>query len=356
MSNAHSQRFERLVAAIHQALDPDATVTWNEKIEGRQFDVTIRFKKGLHRYLTVIECKEYANPVPVEKVEAFVTKAGDARANLVVIASSSGFQSGAVRAAERHNVTLLRLTDSPNVTPLFGSTWDGSEVALHIKRIELHYADGDRSVLPETLGAMTYYTSKISVEIDGVRTPLREIAEKESLAVPGEAPLNCYQVVRVEFPPLTSLRAPNDGEYTSKEIRALEIHAGNVLARKLVGSLAYDLELLQPDVLVENILSGESQTISRQGLALGSADCFRPGKFYEHPQNGYFYYCEAIEGEDAKIYLVESFQHGDLIRAELTMNAKLSNHYWEVTDKRSIARLGRRLMQMMDMQRASARR
>jgi hypothetical protein len=35
-------------------------------------------KRGLYEYLIVVECKDYATPVPVEKVEAFVTKAAGA--------------------------------------------------------------------------------------------------------------------------------------------------------------------------------------------------------------------------------------------------------------------------------------
>lgn len=83
------QHFERLVAAIHQVASQGAEVRWNEKIAGRQFDVTIRFRQGLYDYLTVVECKDYEKAVPVEKVEAFVTKAADVQAHYAVMASTS---------------------------------------------------------------------------------------------------------------------------------------------------------------------------------------------------------------------------------------------------------------------------
>jgi len=38
--------FERVVAAIHLASSEGAEVMWNEKIEGREFDVSIKFKHG----------------------------------------------------------------------------------------------------------------------------------------------------------------------------------------------------------------------------------------------------------------------------------------------------------------------
>ena len=83
------KHFERLVTAIHQAADQGAEVRWNETINERQFDVTIRFKKGLYEYLTVVECKNYEKAIPVEKVEAFVTKAAHVRADRAVMASTS---------------------------------------------------------------------------------------------------------------------------------------------------------------------------------------------------------------------------------------------------------------------------
>ena len=79
---------------MHHAESTGAAVTWNDEINGRQFDVTVRFKFGLHNYLTVIECKDYSSKVSVEKVDAFVTKARDVNANKAVLISSQGFQSG----------------------------------------------------------------------------------------------------------------------------------------------------------------------------------------------------------------------------------------------------------------------
>ena len=83
------RKFERLVAAIHVARQNGATVIWNDKINGRQFDVTIRFDAGFYDYLTVIECKNYSTAVKAEKVEAFITKASRAKANKAIMASTS---------------------------------------------------------------------------------------------------------------------------------------------------------------------------------------------------------------------------------------------------------------------------
>jgi hypothetical protein len=87
-------------------------------------------------------------------------------------------------------------------------------------------------------------------------------------------------------------------------------------------------------------------TVSRHGLALGTAERFEPGVFYEQPQSEYFYYCEAINGELATLYLVESFQMGHLIQAELTVQMKFASHYAPVSDPEVIARLKRRFARM----------
>lgn len=52
------RRFERVVAAIHHLETEGAQVAWDDFINGRQFDVTIRFEHGLYKYLSVIECKD----------------------------------------------------------------------------------------------------------------------------------------------------------------------------------------------------------------------------------------------------------------------------------------------------------
>lgn len=62
--------FERIIAAIEIATNRGATVTWDEDIDGRQFDVAVRFTNGPHQYLTLIECKDPRNvSCPVNRRE-----------------------------------------------------------------------------------------------------------------------------------------------------------------------------------------------------------------------------------------------------------------------------------------------
>jgi hypothetical protein len=69
----------------------------------------------------------------------------------------------------------------------------------------------------------------------------------------------------------------------------------------------FDTYLLMPDVNVRDVATGKEQTFSQQGLALGINTTFEVGKFYENPQLASYYYCHRIDGNLAKIDLVESF-------------------------------------------------
>jgi len=56
-----------------------------------------------------------------------------------------------------------------------------------------------------------------------------------------------------------------------------------------------------------------------------------------------YYYCDRIEAGIATFFLVESFQLGLLIQAEITQKTKYAHFYVPVTDKAVLQRLKRRL-------------
>jgi Restriction endonuclease len=341
------KQFERLVAAIHAALDPDAKVTWNDTINGRQFDVTIRLKRGLYEYLTVIECKDYSTPVPVGEVDAFVTKSRDVQANYAVMASSAGYQAGALAVAKRHNVALLRLSDSPQPELILGAKWGKSIDALHVESVELRYADGETKKLPTSRSAQTYYVSKIAVRVGSIEKTLDSlISENLNTERLAEIQPNVYSERVIPLPPESNLLAPVDGEYPSRIVSSIVIRFTKMSAMTISGPVLFDPALLIPPVNIENLSSGQVQTVSRYGLALGTAVTFEPGCFYEQPQNDCFYYCDQIDGELATLYLVESFQVGGLVQAELTVKTEFASYYSPVTNKDVIERLKRRLARM----------
>lgn len=95
------EHLERVVAFIQAATTVGAEIQWNEKIEGRQFDVAVQFRLESLRYLAIFEVKNKTHKTPAEALDAFVTKARDQKANKMVLVSASGFQAGALTVARR---------------------------------------------------------------------------------------------------------------------------------------------------------------------------------------------------------------------------------------------------------------
>jgi Restriction endonuclease len=110
--------FEKFIAAIERVEASGAQVTWNERIGGRQFDVTIRKAVGQDTELTVIEARDHSKkPVGAPDVEAFVTKARDAGAHKAVMVAPTRFTGGALRVAEKNGVDLRTLKEFTEYLP-----------------------------------------------------------------------------------------------------------------------------------------------------------------------------------------------------------------------------------------------
>ncbi|THA07606.1 hypothetical protein D3M78_09280, partial [Rodentibacter pneumotropicus] len=80
----------------------------------RQFDVYWEFRIGGHLYKNVIECKDYASPISIEKIDAFVTKISDIPGLKGIFATKIGYQQGAKKKAEFHNIGLFTIREPQN--------------------------------------------------------------------------------------------------------------------------------------------------------------------------------------------------------------------------------------------------
>lgn len=102
----------------------------NKKIEDRngvlrQFDVYWEFNLGGYDYKTVIECKDYASTVTIDKIDAFIGKAQDIPGLRLIYATKTGYQSGAQKKAKQNKIDLLLIREgvdedwtAPDGTPL----------------------------------------------------------------------------------------------------------------------------------------------------------------------------------------------------------------------------------------------
>ncbi len=101
------KEYEIFVASLQQALlDAENIITQkNIKVEvdkkitdncgiDRQFDIYWEYELGGLTYKTVIECKDYASKVSVEKIDALIGKTRDIPDLKAVFATKKGYQSG----------------------------------------------------------------------------------------------------------------------------------------------------------------------------------------------------------------------------------------------------------------------
>jgi len=172
---------ERVIAGIHTITTTNADVTWNEVINGRQFDVVVRFKLGSLRYLVLVEVKNRTRKTGTSDMEAFVQKAKDQNANKAVFVTAAGFQDGAIKIAKRHGVDLFTvsfdhadcsLPESPELISMRNGhasrlRKDALQVTIgephiinNIERIALIYADGTVWDVPSEQSQMAYCCAK----------------------------------------------------------------------------------------------------------------------------------------------------------------------------------------------------
>lgn len=105
------RRYQEETAEFFRSLGCEADI--EAKVSGvragHKIDVWVRFRKFGLETRWVIECKHWNSSVTKEKVLVLRSIVEDVGADRGILISSSGYQSGAVRAAEKTNVTLTDL-------------------------------------------------------------------------------------------------------------------------------------------------------------------------------------------------------------------------------------------------------
>ena len=334
--------FERLVAAIHLIDESSSNIKWNDKINARQFDVTIRTRKGFYDYLTVVECKNYSKPVPVKEVDAFVTKSQDVGAHKVIMVSSMGFQSGAEDVAKRHAIDLFTLKAVTEIPPEFNTGEIG--YALNIYDIKLRFPDRKKKntlVLPEDRNMLPYLVKHTTFTKEGTVTSLKSIIENVRGKLSADAK-KAPQIFHIPFPSGTIVNTPVLGRKCTVSLLSFKYEL--IPSKLLKGDVALDpsfVDVVFEKYYYENIITNEQFAIPNKDVKIGFDTILEEGKFYEDLSLEFYYYCEHLEGDLATFFLVESYQHGDLIQVRFPQKVGHAKHYVEITDKKEIARLKR---------------
>lgn len=330
------KQFERLVAAIHHAEMQGGEVCWNEKINNRQFDVVIRFKYGMHDYLTVIECKKLKGKVSVDKIESFATKAKDINANKSIFVTSNGYQKGCIDVARRHGIILLTLNEKVDVTVKQLSC--ELTPAVNIYDVYLIIDNNLRYELDDfPSGRLQYLMRNIKIKSNNFKATL------DSVIMDWQSTKYCSFLKEenkssISFNPGTCIEIPYDGLHAifsmNFKYKMIDVAISDepFLDNHIIESLSTKYELIDESGNVKC-----ATNLSR--LSLGHQDDVQKGYFYFLPSISCHYYCYGIDEVYVYFTLVESYQHGQLVRARLKIYKKDSSRYIKVTDSKTIFRL-----------------
>lgn len=329
------KKFERLVAAINKVLASGAQVEWDARIQGRQFDVVMRFTVGAYKYLTVIECRDSINSVPVGEVEAFVTKSKDVGADKAVMVASKDFQSGALAVAERHNIQLFSLSYADEIPS--DLLFDEFHPALQIYSIAFQHRQTQKwMVLPEDKNLPPYLAQHLKVTFQGKVYTLDQIVASFQAQLMGRA-TSQPQLFTTDFPEETTAYFPHERENYPVSKTRFSYQISSFRKIKIPGLdpfLIYRRSYNYADAR-----TGEATIIPQQKVNLGFDTRLEQGKFYFSPNLEFSYYCAGIKDGIAQLALVESYQHAQLVQAEISQSVKHSHNYVEITDAEEINRL-----------------
>lgn len=351
---------ERIVAGIHTVTTAGADVSWNEVINGRQFDVVVRFKLGSLRYLVLIEVRNRTRKAAASDMDAFVLKARDQNANKAVFVSAAGFQDGAVTVAKRHGIDLftvrfdeagmhlpaqanflsLRKKGAPKDIPATVSIGEPTLIA-NIHNATLVYADGRRFDMPDEQSQMNYYMKKTTLH-DG-----RALYNVIQPVQPGQIKLGESRRHEICLDPPQRIEPPDDYFFPFGMLASLVYFVTGRKGRPITGNTLIEPNAFALPVIYTNVITGEMFRFTIDQLPLGVRRVSAGGFYFiSHPLM--YYYCADIEGHLVRWYLIESFQNGEILTATMTQNVKYSPLYIPVSDKKILSRLQRRLQDYLE--------
>lgn len=112
------KEFEALIAKIYKELSPEATITLNDKIKGRdtggerEIDVSIRSNVAGHDILIVVQAKDHKTPADINIVGEFKSVIQDIGASKGILICSSGFTKRALEYGKNAAIDLCTIHDA----------------------------------------------------------------------------------------------------------------------------------------------------------------------------------------------------------------------------------------------------
>jgi hypothetical protein len=338
--------FERLVAAIHISEGQGGIVKWNDKINNRQFDVTIRFKYSGYDYLTVIECKDTAAKVPVSEVEAFVTKSRDINSNKAIMVSPVGFQEGCVEVSNRYGIELLILNENQKLSPAILSGI--FTPVINYSEISFIRSDNDEEIeFPKSPGGkLLFLVKKAEIETPSEKISIDKLLRRWYLRNQNKIGRE-IEYIQIKMPQNSKLWIPNPVDKEIVPIRYFRF-ACKIVEGRYVKLSGLDTKLEDNKLKTISLKSINGENVIEKkvnDIQYGFDNVLKKEIFYRDPSTEFVYYLKEIENDLARWIMIESYQHGSFIQVEFTQtieNANLSvKDYIEITDKNEIERLNK---------------
>lgn len=333
--------FEKLVAAIHRVEQRGAEVCWNSKINGRQFDVTVRFKAGNYSYLTVIECKDLARSVEVGAVEAFVTKSRRAKANKAIMVASHGFQSGCFEEAEISGIELFTLEEIDELPP--GAVDVGLIPALNFRSFKLTGPEGElqlpehRNILPFLLKETIISNHRGRCSIEAMLEQRHDEFDRKASTEPIEqtVPFNDKTTTAT----LPDIISGNTLERITLPVDSLSFELLVIPARGIRNSGLDPYIHLGGAYQYRNSVTGDHQRYGTRDLNVAAETEFKEGCFYAAIFTDFRYYCHGVADDKITMTMLEGYQHGRHLQATFIVLRENATNYLEIADSSEIERL-----------------
>ena len=354
---SEDEYLERVVAGIQRAADDRSDVRWNEIINGRQFDVVVRFTLASLSYLVLFEVKNRKRKAEAQDIEAFVTKSNDHGANKAVFVNVAGFQSGAEEVARKHGIELFTVSFDESVVELpsnpgfitienFEAPLDPPNLvlseptnALNVSDIELRYSNGKKYLIPNEPTQAAYYLNRTRLPNGKSLVDIVASVSEQHIRDDEE------RVAIKKISPPKQIRPPDEYFFPAGKLKAIKCKLCLVEARILSGNTRIDPAAFRHPVVYKNVFTEEALVFRLDQLPLGDRVVQR-GCFYFQLHPLRYFYCENIENQTVAWTMVESFQHAELFQAEFTQSLEYSLGYIPVRDKKTVARLEKRLRKL----------
>lgn len=341
---------ELITVGINRLAMANAKVDWDVKIDTRQFDVLATIESGFYSVLMAFEVKHKKRPVSVEMMDAFVTKMADSGINKGVFVSTSGYQSGAIRVAQKHGIDLFKISfvdaapSLPEKLLFVGSSglvkpepptieYKGTTIGNCVERAVIHYASGVTLELPLESSQFNYYLRKTTAAGKSLHDWIEEAAVR---------PVAEDERYEEQIPINEVITPPDEFFIKGGKVAFITI---DVVARKghlIGGNASIELSSFSQQVRYENVITGNELTTHIGSLPMGPRT-LEVDQFYFQYFPLRYYYCDKIDGEIASIWLIESFQSGNLCQCTFKHNMMYANFYIPLNDDNIIKRLRKRL-------------